>query len=167
MVTTETRRASVSLWLHPIYIENVFLSQGFQLARFAQFAAQSFFFCRNLLLGTSPCNRVFVYIHKHERRQRRELLLYEPILFLLDESIVRVSLRDGSQFGLPEQLTEVLPLIKAYAIRQRHRVLRQITVNRFHLPEQAVGGAERLFEFLREASLPQFRRDTVSMKRRE
>src|SRR5579862_6961198 len=88
------------------------------LISFLQSINELFLFCRDLLFGPTPGDRVFICIYQHEGCNERKLLFDEAILFLLDEPVIGMALRYGPQLRLPEQLPEVLPLIKAHPVRE-------------------------------------------------
>ena len=93
--------------------------------------------------------------------------LTKPILLLLDEPVVRMALRNRSQFRFPEQLPEVLPLVEPHAIRQRNDVLREIAIDRLDLAEQAIGMSQHLFEPERSPAWSISDGNVVTVKGRE
>src|SRR5207247_3498119 len=89
----------------------------------------------------------------------------QPILLLLDKPVIRMSLRNCSQFGFPKQLAEILPLLETHAICQGDDILRQIAIDRLNLPEKPVRILEHPFEPRCEARVIDFRWNTVTVQR--
>src|SRR5262245_31690471 len=75
-----------------------------------------------------------------------------------------MSLRNRSEFRLPEKLPEVLPLIKSHPERQWDDVLRQVTVYRLNLPEESVGAIQCFFKLRAKAGALDFLRRAIAVK---